>query len=181
MYGMINVAIRDLVNEKFGNESWKKICKEVNLEDDQYKYLEYYPDHITISLVGAASKVLSIPADVILKEFGAYWIKHTAQMGYGPIMDLFGADFITCLKNLNNMHARMGLNMPNLKPPRFEVRDLGNHIYDLEYFSTRRGLEPMVMGLITGLAEKYNVNIQATNISLSPEESPQKFKIQILS
>ena len=179
MYGMINVAIKELVVTKFGKQKWNEICEEVKLEDDMFQDLQYYPDHTTYQLVAAASKILSLAPDLILKEFGTYWIQYTADVGYGPIMDLFGGDFSSCLKNLNNMHARMGLNMPNLKPPRFELQEIDKSNFVLEYYSSRKGLDSMVTGMILGLATKFKIRAEIKNLSEDSNQNPQKFQITI--
>jgi hypothetical protein len=181
MYGMINVAIKELIMNKFGNDKWSEICTGAQIDDDEFKNLQYYPDSVTYNLVASASKALKITPEAVLQEFGKYWISHTASAGYGPIMDLFGNDFITCLKNLNNLHARMGLNLPNLKPPRFELEEIDAKNYILEYYSTRVGLDKMVVGLLNGLADKFKTQIQIQNITIDTSTVPQKFEIKILT
>jgi hypothetical protein len=49
-----------------------------------------YPDDVTYRLVTAASKVLGVPAEVILKAFGEFWVLHTALESYGPLMRAHG-------------------------------------------------------------------------------------------
>ena len=160
MYGMVNQAIKGLVTSKFGDAAWIKICSEAKLSPADFDYMEYYPDKITYDLVGAASKELGLPGEVILTEFGKYWVLYTAQEGYGPMMDMFGVDFMSCLANLNNLHSRMGMTMPHLTPPKFEYTKIDDNTCHLKYESKRPGLSPMVKGLIEGLAAKYKVTVK---------------------
>lgn len=159
MYGLVNQGIKDLVLKIADERAWTTICKSADVPED-YVSMEYYEDHITYKLIGSTSKYLNIPAESILAEFGKFWVKYTAKEGYGPLMDLFGQNFKSSLVNLNQLHMRMGMTMPNLSPPSFEFKEIQENKYELEYQSKRSGLSPMVEGLLRGLAEKYNVKIE---------------------
>jgi hypothetical protein len=160
MYGMINKAVKDLVVSKFSEQAWRSICQRAKIENDEFNSLETYPDSITYDLVAAASEELNIPGDQLLRAFGDYWITYTAEEGYGEMMDMFGKDLVSCLRNLNRMHSHMGSMMPDLQPPRFVVEEKENNTIVLRYFSRRQGLTPMIKGLLEGLARKYNTNIE---------------------
>lgn len=179
MYGMVNQAIKDLVVSKFGDEVWQKICTDVKIPTDDFVFMQYYPDPLTYSLVGAASSQLSLPAETVLKEFGKHWVLYTAKEGYGPIMDLFGSDFKSCLSNLNNLHARMGMTMPHLTPPRFTFVEVDSHTYTINYFSKRAGLGAMVIGLLEGLALKYGIKATVEATESTEPGCTNAFKIKI--
>lgn len=168
MYGLVNQAVRDLVIKGFGEEKWNLICKEAGIPNKDFVSMQYYPDTITYSLVGAAAKHLNLSAETILSEFGKHWVLYTAENGYGPLMDLFGENYKSCLMNLNNLHARMGLSMPELAPPRFIFTEITPEIYQIEYQSKRQGLEPMVQGLLEGLAQKYKTPAVVKQIPTQP-------------
>lgn len=178
MYGMINQAIKALVTEKAGATAWEEVCQKVQCPTD-FVSLQYYDDAITYDLVGEVSKLLNIPADQVLNAYGNHWVQYTAKEGYGPIMDLFGQDFITCLKNLNHLHSRMGMTLPKLRPPKFTLREVGPSLYELDYVSSRKGLGPMVIGLIEGLAKKHKVQIEVSPLPQTSDPSLQTFRIRI--
>tara|TARA_B110001454_G_scaffold219199_1_gene251757 strand:+ start:63231 stop:63767 length:537 start_codon:yes stop_codon:yes gene_type:complete len=159
MYGLVNQGIKDLVLSLSNQETWTQICLDANAPDE-YISMQYYEDETTYRLVAAVSKKLNLQPEKILGEFGKYWILYTAKEGYGPIMDLFGEDFKSCLKNLNHLHSRMGMTMPKLSPPSFIFTELSDTKFQLEYKSKRSGLSPMVQGLLEGLAIKYNTKVE---------------------
>lgn len=177
MYGLVNQAIKDLVVHEFGVEKWDQICQRSKIGNTDFVSMNYYDDSLTYSLVGSASSVLGLSSDDILKSFGRYWVLYTANEGYGPMMDLFGKSFKECLMNLNNLHARMGMTMPQMSPPRFDFTAISENEYRVQYVSKRSGLCPMVEGLLGGLALKYDMNVQ---ISFEPEMEKKIFKILIL-
>ncbi len=180
MYGMVNQAVKDLVVARFGEDNWKSICSQVNISTEDFVFMDYYPDKLTYDLVGAVSKTLSIPPATVLSEFGKHWILYTAKEGYGPLMDMFGHSFKDCLINLNSLHARMGMTMPNITAPRFLFTEVDEKNYLVQYVSKRQGLCPMVEGLLNGLAEKYQTKaeIQFVEDPLKPED--KIFKIKLL-
>lgn len=181
MYGLVNQAMKDLVCSKFGPKKWEEICVASQHSKDDFDLMHSYSDKMTYDMVGAATQVLGMSAYDILRAFGDYWITFTAEQGYGEIMNLFGKDFRTCLKNLNGMHGHMGAMMPHLQPPRFQVISETEQEILLHYFSTRDGLAPMVVGLLEGLARKYGNSIQIEQKGRSETAQYDEFKILVLS
>jgi Haem-NO-binding len=178
MYGLVNKAVKDLVVSNFGKDKWDLIAEKAGIPLEEFIPLRTYDDSITYSLVGAASQVLGLSGDDILKAFGKYWIIFTAHEGYGELMNLFGQNFDDCLMNLNQMHNRMGAMMPDLKPPRFSVENTTDGDIRLEYHSSRAGLAPMVYGLIEGLSVKHNTKVSISYINRVTQNEPDIFTIK---
>ena len=184
MYGLVNQAIHDLIISQHGEEKWSAICERAGLGrgpgTGEFEAMKPYPDGMTYALVGAAAEVLGSDPASLLRAFGEYWITFTAEEGYGHMMDLFGRDFMTCLKNLNGMHAHMGVMMPELQPPRFQVEEQGKGRFKLHYYSKRAGLAPMVTGLLEGLARKHNTQIRIDQLPRGPGDEHETFEIEVL-
>src|SRR5262245_62496177 len=145
MYGLVNKAIQDLISDRFGAEAWQRIAKAAGFNDETFLSMEVYPDELTYRLVAAAAKTLGYRTEALLDSFGEFWIKYTANEGYGELMDLFGASFDDFLANLDVMHARLGLSMSELRPPSFSFERGQNGVHRLHYRSDRPGLAPMVV------------------------------------
>ena len=157
MYGLVNKAVVDLVCSKFGQEAWNKIKQKAEVDIDVFVSMDAYPDEVTYRLVGAASEVLKIPPEQVLEAFGEWWVLYTASEGYGPLLNASGSTLREFLMNLDALHARVALTMPALKPPRFRLVDVDPTTMRLEYYSTRQGLAPMVVGLLKGPEEARKV------------------------
>jgi hypothetical protein len=186
MYGLVNQAMRDMVVSQHGEARWAEICSKAGVASADFVAMQAYPDAMTYGLVGAASETLATPVPELLKAFGDYWITFTAEQGYGEMMDLFGRDFLSCLRSLNGMHAHMGVMLPELKPPRFEILEregAAGKVFDLKYFSKREGLVPFVLGLLEGLSRKFGEKAEIRHIPLASRtlEEPETFEIRILS
>ena len=180
MYGLINIGIKDFIKNRVSKKVWSEICNDLELDRDVvFEALNVYDDKLTYDLVGVISEKLSLEPAEVLERFGIFWVQFTGAEGYGQLMDLFGKDMITFLKNLNSMHARMGSMMPNLKAPRFVVEELSKNEVDLYYYSEREGLGPMVKGLLIGLSNRFGQEIEVHSHFNRHEDGGIKFKILI--
>jgi hypothetical protein len=175
MYGLVNKAVVDLVVSKFGQDTWNAIKKKAEVDNDVFVSMDAYPDDITYRLVGAASEVLKIPPEAVLEAFGEYWVLYTAAEGYGPMLEASGKTLREFLENLDALHARVAVMMPDLRPPRFRLKPVDDTTMTLEYHSTRQGLAPMVVGLLKGLAVRFNTSI---NISHASRDGHEEFTIR---
>jgi len=164
MYGLVNKAIAEMVCQQFGEDLWQQIKQKAELNVDVFLSMDAYPDDVTHRLVQAASAVLGISASDVMQAFGEYWVKYTAQEGYGEMLEMSGDTLPEFLENLDNMHARVGVSFPQLQPPSFECTHMNEDSLNLHYQSTREGLTPMVIGLVKGLGERFNTEVTVSQI-----------------
>ncbi len=162
MYGLVNKAVQDYLTSKFGEAVWNTVRSKAGFQDAEFVPLQQYPDELTFKLVGAACEATGADAARLVEEIGAFWVAFTGQQGYGSLMDQLGATFPEALANLDAMHVRVALMMPNLKPPSFRVLEQSDRRLMLAYISKRQGLVPMVIGLVKGLGRKYGLEPAVT-------------------
>ncbi len=177
MYGMVNMAIEQMVVGKFGEDTWKKIKDKAGVSDVTFITMQSYDDKITYALVRAASEILNIEGAELLEKFGEYWILHTANAGYGDMLKMGGDNLPDFLKNLDMLHFKVGAIMPQLVPPSFEVKDVTAKSLTLLYRSKRDGFVPMVIGLVKGLGLRFNTPCSVTYIKFEEEEFAHCFKV----
>lgn len=157
MYGLVNQAVQDYVRNAMGEAAWSAVRSRTGLDEDEFLPLQQYPDELTFALVGAACEVSGRqPADLV-ESIGAWWVEFTAIKGYGSLLDQLGTTFADALANLDAMHVRVALMMPELRPPSFRVSNRRERGLTLAYVSRRQGLAPMVIGLVKGLGRKYGL------------------------
>ena len=180
MYGIINNAVRELVVKNFGEQSWDNIIARVGCPHHEFNTLEPYEDKTTYDLVSAASEELGVTPEEVLHLFGKHWVGYTQNNGYGVLMDMFGHSFIESLKNLNQLHMRMGFSMPDMRAPDFRVqKELDDGSVLLEYHSTREGLSNMVVGLLESLAQKFGQTAEVTIVERQEGQDFELFHIKI--
>lgn len=164
MYGLINIAVRDLVVSQFGQSQWDEILLKSEVDESHFMRMKAGDDAATYALVGAASEVLGLTPSDILQAFGEYWTKFTAQEGYGELMDSAGSTLPEFLQNLDQLHVRVGMMYPELKPPEFSCEDVTDDSLVLHYRSDRPGLDDLVIGLIRGLGSRFEVDVQVRQL-----------------
>jgi hypothetical protein len=160
MYGMVNAAIQQLVSSRFGEAKWDEIKTKSGVEIDEFTRMSQYPDEITYKLVGAASDVLGLSPDDVMKAFGEFWVLYTGQAGYGHLFGMAGSSLRDFLLNLDNLHSRVGQNFKELVPPSFTYDEVGKDTLRMHYHSQRAGLCPLVVGLLQGLAARFNSSLE---------------------
>ena len=162
MYGMVTKAVGDMVTAQFGETVWEEIKAKAKVDVDVFISNASYPDAMTYDLVAAATEVLGLPAEDILKAFGRHWVLRTAQDSYAELMEASGRTLPEFLVNLPNFHTRVAMIFPNLDPPRFEYSDLTDHSLLLHYYTHRPGLAPFVVGLVEGLGALFGNEARVT-------------------
>lgn len=162
MYGLVNKAIKEMVVNAHGETMWETIRAQAGV-DDVFISMDQYPEDVTDKLVMAASAILGAEPSDILKGFGHFWIGF-ASRHYDAMFDMSGNTFLQFIKNLNNMHARIGQWMPDLNPPSFTVTDEAEGVFKLHYYSSRSGFGPMVKGLLTGLGERFDTQVEVDHL-----------------
>ena len=158
MYGLINNSLKNMILEQFGEQQWQQVLESSGVPEDSFLTMRSYDDSVTYSLAGAASEVLGAPVEACLEMFGEYWVLETASKSYGMLLDAAGKDMMEFLSNINALHDRITSTFLNYIPPEFFVEKKGNH-YLIHYMSTREGLTPFVVGLLKGLAKRFNIKL----------------------
>ena len=163
MHGLVNQGIHDLAVQLGGEQLWADVREAAGVDVDNFIGMDNYSDDLTYRLVHGASSVLGISESEVLHAFGKHWILYTGRRGYGPIFDTMGRTLPEFLANLDAMHARLSLSMPELRPPSFVCEQRTDQQLRLEYWSHRPGLAPMVLGLLSGLGELFEVTLSVTH------------------
>ncbi len=159
MYGLVNRAVVDLVHHALGPDGWERVRARAGLEIDTFLSMESYEDEITYRLVAAASAEANLPPERVLELFGEHWVGYAVAHGYRELMSARGQTLFEFLVRLDDMHARLSLTFPALRPPSFRASDRTERSLRLHYFSERVGLGPMVVGLLRGLGKHFGTNV----------------------
>lgn len=165
MYGMVNEGIRSFIEKNHGPETWLAICEKAGLERFEFERMSSYDDAVTYNLVGAICEHTGMSAEDVLKVFGTYWVEFVSDSNFGSLLRLAGNTFVERVNGLDDMHDRILMAMPHLKPPSFELEPMGGDTYHLSYYSDRESLVPMVIGLLHGLAAETGEKISVTHIT----------------
>jgi hypothetical protein len=163
MYGMVNQAIKSMVEERFGADTWRDVHTRAGAPES-FSAMDAYDDAVTYGLVGAACETLALPAEEVLRAFGEYWVLRIATVHYASLLASSGANFVDLLRNLDHMHQRIRVTFPNYAPPSFRVKPLAEGIAQVDYYSHREGLLPFVEGLFLGLGKHFSLAVSVEHV-----------------
>jgi len=158
VYGLINNSLKSMIIEKFGQEQWETVLSQSGVPEDSFLSMRSYDDSVTYALANAASEVLGAPVEDCLEMFGEYWVAEVASKSYGMLMNAAGQNMIEFIGNMNALHDRITSTFLHYVPPEFHVEQQGDR-HLIHYISQREGLTPFVVGLLRGLALRFDSEI----------------------
>jgi hypothetical protein len=159
MYGMIHKSLQDMICEEYGKAKWEEVFINSKANDEAFLSLNNYSDNIAYSIISSASRILNIPAEQFLKEFGIYWVLKTAKNNYSNLINQYGKNSFELLTNINSMHEKIASVFINYAPPIIETKRIDTSTLHILYRSTRKGFTPFMLGIIEGLAVYFDENI----------------------
>lgn len=175
MYGMIHRAVRDMVTVHAGQAVWQDIEAKTGAGPAEMIGVLVYDDEITFRLLSAAAERLDLPLPDLMEKFGRHWIEYIGQKQFGRLLDIAGRDLLSVLTNLDRLHAAVLAAMPQARVPSFTVVAAQNDSILLRYRSQRKGLEPLIKGLLVGLLNRFQLH---GDVQLMPcEDNKVEFRI----
>jgi len=160
MYGLVNLGLQAMVLATSGPAAWDRVTERADVRTEPFQATRPYPDEITYRLVAAAAPVLDRSEEEVLRLFGEFWITHSAEHGYGDLLHLLGSDLPSFLLALDTMHDRLRLGYPELDPPSIWCTDVTPASLVVHYASGRPGLAPFVVGLLHGIARRFDEQVE---------------------
>ncbi|MDQ8164272.1 MAG: heme NO-binding domain-containing protein [Gemmatimonadota bacterium] len=175
MYGMVTLGLRDYTIERFGASVWTAAAKASGVEHADFVTTSSYPDSITTACLVAAVQASGVDAATFLEGFGAFWVLRTAEEKYPHVMRAAGGTVDQFFAALPRLHDHVRTLLPELAPPTFSVLKQGEGKFQVTYWSERDGLDPMVVGLLKGIAQRFGTTAQVTMVKL--RSSTQDFSL----
>eukprot|EP00118_Oscarella_pearsei_P025486 m.308265 g.308265 ORF g.308265 m.308265 type:complete len:699 (+) comp43651_c0_seq1:3181-5277(+) len=166
MFGFINKALENLIVRKYGGkEVWKTIRAQAALlptENQELQERQIYDDAYTFRLVAKASEICGVTSLELLEGFGEQFFIWCREYGYDRTLQALGATVRDFLTNLDALHDHLATNMfPGMRAPSFRCSDGPDGELYLHYYSVRRGLEPIVIGIVKTVArELHNTKVE---------------------
>ncbi|CAD5114761.1 DgyrCDS3804 [Dimorphilus gyrociliatus] len=107
--------------------------------------------------VEATSEVLGLGTNAVWEMFGEMFFDFCEESGYDRILSVLGGTLRDFLQNLDALHDHLATIYPGMRPPSFrcsEKRPDGSMI--LHYYSERKGLEHVVIGMVKAIAQRLH-------------------------
>lgn len=161
---------------KLGESAWTELERKLGLGAADYITARVYADEQTIAMCSACADALGQDLPDFFVDFGRYWISFAVSGPYRGVMHSTGATLPEFLTNLDRMHTTIRMAMPEAQTPLFALLERHDDSLLVEYRSPRAGLEPLVLGLLTGLLDHFDE--QGTVIRVDGEGS-RLFRIML--
>ncbi|XP_022673455.1 guanylate cyclase soluble subunit beta-1-like isoform X3 [Varroa jacobsoni] len=154
MYGFFCSALEEFIVEKHGRDAWIKILRKshVKLHGGSFLLHKQYPDDLLLKLVQSAADTIGLSPDDVLEELGSHFLSYCLARGYDKMLRVLGSNLSDFLSNLDNLHDHVTVSYCNMKAPSFRVTPGPNGSIHLHYYSTRKGLQGIVRGLVKTVA-----------------------------
>lgn len=163
MKGVIALAVKELIEKKFGQSAWKEILEKAGItKEPMLLPITDVDDKIILNILDSIASVLKLTPTQVADAFGEFWVMEYSQKLY--------KHYYTAAKNakefllkMDEVHASITKKMANSKPPRFEYEWSDNRTLIMKYKSSR-GLIDIMVGLIKGVAKYYKENLKITKL-----------------
>ncbi|MEW6743057.1 MAG: heme NO-binding domain-containing protein [Planctomycetota bacterium] len=171
MKGVINKGIQELVEARFGEDVWREVRERAECEEPFFAVGKDYPDEMTLALVEALAEVAKLPPEVLLVEFGKFWVPHTGLHSYPTFYKLAGSSPREFLLNMDRVHRQATRTLPGSKPPHFtyEERDDGRL---LMHYHSSRNLCKVLQGLILGVGLYFQQHLEVHEVACRTRGDP---------
>jgi hypothetical protein len=155
MKGVVFNLLERVVTEKYGEEAWDSLL-EATGQEGAYTAVGSYADGDFLSLVGAASAELDVPADDLVRWFGRSSLPLLREK-YPAFFDHKSTrSFILTLNDV--IHPEVRKLFPGADVPDFDFESSADSGVTLGYQSARK-LCSFAEGLIEGAAEYFGEEV----------------------
>ncbi len=161
MHGLIFIQLQKFAQQQAGAGAWETLLREAELPVKSYSPARAYPDEEVLALVGAASRVLKLPAAAILEAFGEFIAPELIRL-YGRLLqpEWKTLDVIENTERL--IHATVRIGNPGAQPPVLECIRTTQDALQIMYASKRQ-LCCLAKGIVTGLGRYFGESITVTD------------------
>ncbi len=182
MYGMVNNAFRQYIIDREGEGAWSEIVAEAKLEIAEFGAMMPYDDHVTLSIVGAIVSRSGRDVEELLRDVGRSWVAFARSTPFSGLLAMAGRDFETLVSNLNDMHAKIKVSLPTIRPPFFACHRRDDGLLEITYKSEREGLFSFVEGILEGMAANFGEQLDIVDFEpLSPSSARWTLAVNALS
>ncbi len=164
MKGVIVLALRDMMVERFGADKWKAVLNGAGLAAEPLILpISDVDDAQVFKLVESVCQVLNLTGRQAAEAFGDYWMMTYAAKMY-PNLLASATNSRDFLLGLEELHVSLTKTMRNARPPHFDYEWVSPKTLAMRYRSDR-GMVDYVVGLAQGVGHYYRETLQVRKLS----------------
>ena len=114
-------------------------------------------DHMCLLLY----HIEGLTLDQLLEELGRTFYETCKITGHNRLMKSLGSDLKAFLLNLDSLHSYLTISFSEMRAPSFHCESSKDGSMLLHYYSQRKGLEHIVIGIVQAVARDiYEIPVQ---------------------
>lgn len=162
MHGLIFVTWEKYLADRFGNSLLSAYRNKIGETVEMAPLASrIYDDELLLAGVGAASTLTHCPPDILLREYGRYFLINglTSHLcAYLLTQVNSGRDLLLMMRQA---HAQMRMSADTVTPPIFSFEAMSMYTNGLTLiYDSNRQLCPVLFGAVEGAAERYGEKVQ---------------------
>ena len=163
MKPVIPLCLWELVTEKFGKDTWNVIKETAGFGVNTFLFAhDDIPDQQVFALVEATCKTLDISFEQAADVFGEYWVTSFAPRVYPGYLGK-ASSARSLLSMMPEIHQSATENIPNARPPRFDLSWEDENTLIMKYIS-ERPLIDFAVGLTKGVGVYFGEPLHVTKL-----------------
>uniref|UniRef100_A0A1I7YLM0 guanylate cyclase n=1 Tax=Steinernema glaseri TaxID=37863 RepID=A0A1I7YLM0_9BILA len=151
MIGWMHLCVQRMVTDRYGADAWKKILFDAGIDPEkEYESKTTYEDEETFQIVRSISISLDLSVEAVWEMFGEYVIDYAWDSGFDTLLLSMANNLKDFMDNLNSMHFfidKLAFNT-DVRGPTFQSQPQSDGTIRLHYYSLRKGIYPIVIGLL---------------------------------
>jgi hypothetical protein len=160
MHGMIFSALRNYVEQKYGDGTWDALLVQAALKGRVYLFSREYPDAEATALVSAASAKTDQTAAAVLEGFGEFLVPTLLKL-HGHMLQPQWKTLDVIEHTEGTMHRVVRVENQGAHPPQLNTKRINPSEVLLIYNSPRR-MCALAIGIGRGLAKQFHEEILIT-------------------
>jgi guanylate cyclase soluble subunit beta len=169
MHGYVIKALQSLIIREYGGRHvWDHIVELAAQKPEEHRGVcerRFYDDDFTFRLLREASELCGVSKNELLEAFGKQFLIWCREYAYDRTLQYLGATIRDFLCNLDSLHDHLETHMfPGMTAPSFHCSDGPSDELYLHYYSRRRGLEYLVIGILKAVCRQLHNTIVEVEI-----------------
>ncbi|KAI6187166.1 Guanylate cyclase [Aphelenchoides besseyi] len=169
MIGYMHISFQNMITHYHGAEFYKQVLKSAGFDDVEWvSAFHVYSDEETYRLFFAYGQLVSQTSEEVWEKFGIWMFHYVIEDGWKKVLSSVAhnlhassssrSTFIVKLQeflnNLTSVHFFVDqfAFQSEIRSPSFKSENMGDGSIRLHYYSERKGLYPLVKGMITEAA-----------------------------
>jgi Haem-NO-binding len=150
-------SLQSYVLDTFGTSRWQEVCRRAGLTVETFEPMLRYDRGAADRIAQVAADVLGRSVDTVWEDVGTYLVTNPDREGVRRLLRFGGVCFSDFLHSLEEMPGRARLAMPDIEVPDVTLDAVSQDRFELRCQSQMRGLQRVLVGLLTAMADDYGV------------------------